>query len=459
MKIASPEAYQLMHDGALALSEVEANGMKVDLEYMGLAIDKIDKRVKKIAKELKGDELWKTWKKRHGDKAKLSAREQLDEDTAKRTNKGRISTDKDAFESIDHPFVRRFQEAEAWKHVRNVFKGLQVECDPWGFVHTSFNLNIPTTYRSSSDKPNLQNVPIRHPLYSKWIRKAFIPRGRRRCIVEVDFSGIEVRVSACYNRDPNLIRYIKDPTTDMHRDCAAEVYICEHEEVSKLMRYCAKNMFVFPEFYGSYFMQCAPNLWDAISKMDLNINGVDLRKHLKRQGIKELGEKVSDWSTGRIITKSGTFIDHVRLVEEKFWNERFMVYKEWKNTTFQQFLEVGYIKTLTGFVISSVMNKKEVSNYPIQGSAFHCLLWALIRIIRRIRKIKLDAKVICQIHDSVIADVHEDDVERYVIEARKIMVEELPEEWRWIIVPLEVEAEVAPVGESWYEKKTYHLAA
>jgi DNA polymerase I-like protein with 3'-5' exonuclease and polymerase domains len=83
----------------------------------------------------------------------------------------------------------------------------------------------------------------------------------------------------------------------------------------------------------------------------------------------------------------------------------------------------------------------------------------LIRIIRRIRKIKLDAKVICQIHDSVIADVHEDDVERYVIEARKIMVEELPEEWRWIIVPLEVEAEVAPVGESWYEKKTYHLAA
>jgi hypothetical protein len=151
---------------------------------------------------------------------------------------------------------------------------------------------------------------------------------------------------------------------------------------------------VFPAFYGSYFVQCAPNLWDAIARMSLEIDGVSLDQHLKQKGIKGLGEKESDYSTGRIKTQPGTFLDHVRLVENDFWNERFQVYKKWKDTWYEKYLRRGYFHTLTGFRIDSVLNKKEVSNYPIQGSAFHCLLRALTIANRKIKRLGMDAKII-----------------------------------------------------------------
>lgn len=466
MKPATMEAARLMHDGSIVLSELESNGIKVDVEYLRKTMKRVKRKVERIEEdELKTDELWKDWERLYGTDASLTKRKQLvavlllnglvkDDKYAKRTARGDISTDKDALLQIDHPFIRSYLAAEQLRNLRRTFlKGAQNETTEDGLVHGFFNLHIPTSYRSSSDSPNLQNIPIRDEMMSAIIRKAFIPRAEDRCIVEIDYSGVEVRVSACYNHDPVLIRYIEDPTTDMHRDMAAELFFAKQNLIEKNVRHASKNQFVFPQFYGSYYKQCAPALWQAMERHHFAVDGVPMRKHLKAHGIKARGECDPD---DRNPPLPGTFEAHVRDVERGFWNDRFVVYKEWKNKWFDDYIRKGGCRTLTGFVLDSILNKKEVSNLPIQGSAFHCLLWSLIRLHRKVQKTGIDALLVSQIHDSIIADVHRDHVADYVAMARGIMVERIAKHWPWLIVPLSVEVDVAPPGMSWHDKKGYH---
>ena len=80
-------------------------------------------------------------------------------------------------------------------------------------------------------------------------------------------------------------------------------------------------------------------------------------------------------------------------------------------------------------------------------------LWSLIQLNRWLRKNKMRSKIVGQIHDSIVADVHEDELEDYLAQAKQIMTQDLLKKWKWIIVPLDVEAEVTPVDGTWYEKK------
>ena len=90
-------------------------------------------------------------------------------------------------------------------------------------MHPNFNLHLVRTYRSSSDKPNFQNVPIRDAWLSKLTRKAI--RSRPGCrLVEIDYGGMEVAIVTCYHKDPAMVRYIEDPELDLHRDMAAECF-------------------------------------------------------------------------------------------------------------------------------------------------------------------------------------------------------------------------------------------
>src|SRR5690606_20675796 len=136
---------------------------------------------------------------------------------------------------------RKITKVEFIKNVVDVYD-LEVE------EHHNFIANKICVH-NSSDSPNFQNLPIRNPKMAKIIRSAFIPRSDRHVLVEIDYSGIEVRVAACYHKDPVMIEYINDPTKDMHRDMAAQCYLAPPEQVSKQMRYCGKNMYVFPQFY------------------------------------------------------------------------------------------------------------------------------------------------------------------------------------------------------------------
>jgi DNA polymerase-1 len=449
------DAYKLLHDGCVTLSAVESNGMKVDVDHLDHSIERIGKEITRGEGELREDKLYHIWRREYGAKTKLGSREQLGNilfnvlghPCSAYTKTGRPKTDGATFEGVDEPFVVRYLEIEKLKKVRNTFlTGIKREvCN--GFLHPVFNLHTVQTYRSSSNSPNFQNFPIRDPQMGEVIRRCFIARPDHH-IVEIDYSGIEVRIATCYHQDPEMKSYIEDPSKDMHRDMAAECYKTTPEHVSKEMRYCGKNMFVFPQFYGDYYLNCSRTLWEAIDKMKLQVGDIPLKEHLRNKGISSLGKCNANQPP-----RAGTFERHIRSVERDFWDRRFRVYNAWKQKWWHDYQEEGGFTTLTGFRIDGVYGRNDVINYPIQGSAFHCLLWSLIRLHKWLTKNKMRSLIVGQIHDSIVADVHEDELEDYLSTAKEIMTKSLPQAWDWINIPLEVEAEVTPINGTWHEKK------
>ncbi len=462
MKPTTKQARRLFHDGTLTLSRMESNGMKVDVPYIENAIKETDNQIAEIQKRLKSSREWREWKKRFGDRAKIGSDQQLGVmlfDVLKipggqLTEGGKqYKVDAEALMPIDSDFVRdHIQMGKLSKANETFLKGIYREVEPDGYLHANFNLYRARTFRSSGSDPNLQNLPIRDPVMGSLIRRCFIPRKRNRCIVEIDYSGIEVRVAACYHQDPTMLTYIKDKTKDMHRDMAAQCYLAKPDQVSKNMRYCGKNQFVFPQFYGDFFMNNARFLWDSITKMQLTLNdGTPLKEHLARKGIKKRGNGNPD----RV--EPGTFEAHIKEVEKDFWQKRFPVYTKWKKSWYQQYLKRGWFQMYTGFTCAGLFQRNQVINYPVQGAAFHCLLWSLIAVEREIERSGIDALLISQIHDSKISDVRERDVDDYLSVSREIMVNRIVKDMPWLNVPLEVEAEVAPAGEPWNKKQVKEI--
>jgi DNA polymerase I-like protein with 3'-5' exonuclease and polymerase domains len=152
------------------------------------------------------------------------------------------------------------------------------------------------------------------------------------------------------------------------------------------------------------------------------------------------------------------FTRHIRNVEDDFWGRRFAVYAAWRKEQWQRYLVDGFVSSLTGFTYRGVMRRNEVINYPIQGSAFHCLLWSLIETNRWLRNEQADSRCCGQIHDSQILDLHPEETSAVFEGVKMISEQDLRAAWDWIIVPLEVEFEVAEVDRSWYEKKEWRKA-
>ena len=451
-------AYRLLHEGSIALSQIEANGIRIDVPYLGRAMRKAKKKIAALEKKMKGDKLFRRWRRRFGERTKLGSREQLatilfDEmgyESKAKTDTGKHKADQTAFETVDLPFVRRFIKVEKYKKTLSTFlKGIERETVD-GILRPVFNLNLAKSYRSSSDTPNFQNLPVRDPILAKIIRRAFIPR-EGRVLVEIDYSGIEVRVAACYHKDPTMLEYIADKTKDMHRDMAAELYSMPVNQVDKKTRYCAKNMFIFPEFYGSYWKDCAENLWGAVGHLKLQLaDGTPLGEHLASKGHNELGSS----GEGSTEARSG-FYQHICDIETRFWEDRFPVYAQWKEDWWKQWQRKGCFRMFSGFVCDGQLNRKQVINIPIQGAAFHCLLWSLIELQKALNKKKMEMLIVGQIHDSIVADVPVGELQDYLDLAKHVMTVRLRKAWSWIITPLEVEAEVCPEGGTWFDKAEF----
>lgn len=460
------DAVDLMMQGTIALAQVERNGIKIDTEYLDRTIQETEEKIILLEKEFKQGKIWKKWKQRFGSRTQLGSHPQLEkivfEDmgytrSGRQTEKGQDAADMAAFENVDHPEVKIYFQIEKLKKANGTYlKGIANETID-GYAYPIPNLHTAVTYRSSYDRFNMQNQPVRDPFIGEIIRKCYIaPKGFH--IGELDYGGIEVCLSACHHKDPKMIKYITDPTTDMHRDMAAQCYMLPKNEVSKMSRYCAKNMFVFPEFYGSFWRDCSQNLWEAIGKHNLTTaSGLSLKEHLKQKGIKKLGETVSNYETGRISTKKGTFMEHIRLVEEDFWKKRFRVYDQWKRDWWSKYLKKGYFQFLTGFIGQGIYNRKQVCNSPIQGSAFHCLLWSLIKLQKWLNKNKMKSYIPFEIHDSIGMYFHKNEVDYVLEKAVQIMTIDIVKHWSWICVPLTVEAEIAPLGASWFHKEKVQL--
>ena len=139
----------------------------------------------------------------------------------------------------------------------------------------------------------------------------------------------------------------------------------------------------------------------------------------------------------------------MRDVENLFWKVRFQDYTRWKERWYEQYRSQGYFDTLTGFRVSGDLSRNQVLNSPVQGSAFHCLLWSLIELQKELDKRRMRTLLVGQIHDSIMADVPLDETQSFLDLAQEVMTKRLRKAWDWIIVPLEIEAELSEVDGSW----------
>ena len=460
MQPQTEEAYDLLHRSSIALAHISANGMRVDVDYLHRVTKETGERVTRMIEDLKKTDFWKTWHRKYGDQTSIHSRTQVGDilfnvmgyPCLEKTPTGRPMCDIEALERIDHPFVSSFVRMEKLSKLYGTYlKGLVDEV-VGEFVHPFFHLHTVATYRTSSSDPNFQNLPIRDGETSEILRKAFIPRDGH-LIIENDFKGIEVCAAACYNLDPVLIEYIKDPKKDMHRDCAMKLFcIDDPKKVTKDTRYVAKNQFVFPGFYGSYYVKIAHGLWAGMLEKRITYEGEPMTDWLAKNGIFELGE-----CDPKQQPREGTFEKHVKEYEEWYWKVQYTEYTRWKKMWYEEYLRTGGFSSLTGFYYEGIFEKNQVLNYPIQGTACHWLLWVLVRMQAWLTKNKMRSKIVGQIHDSIIGDVHESEKDDYLAKMKRLVTVDLPAYWKWINVPLSVEAEVTPVNGTWYDKKSIEI--
>ena len=453
MQVTSKQAVELLLQGSIVLAQMEHNGICIDVDYLNQTMEETSVRIRKLQQQLRADTFYVKWHKRFGIKTKLGSREQLASllfDDLKLpyradfTTTGRYKTDADVLRTVDMPFVQKYLRLEDLRKFKSTFlEGLQRETIQ-GRVHPFFHLHTVETFRGSSSDPNFQNIPRRDEELGKLIRQCFIPR-QGRVLVESDFGALEFRIAACFWKDPAMIAYASDKNLDIHRDMAAEIFGVNASYVTKMQRDIAKNQFVFPILYGSYYIQCAKNIWSSISERNMTtVEGVPYKSYLKGCGVKELGA-----CDPREKPRKSTFEYRLKQVEDNF-NQRFDVFSRSKEAWWQKYQQTGQFRLMTGFVVNGVYSKNFLMNCPIQGPGFHCLLWSLIHVQKWLRKQKMKTLLVGQVHDCLIADTPIEELQDYLDAVQRIITVELPKAWNWIVCPLEIECEVAE--RNWHQK-------
>ena len=452
IKATKSDAYNLFHDGTLALAEIERNGIRVDVGLLDKQITKTEERVKSGLAWLRDHEYYQTWKRAYGKKTNLNSKPQLAhvifDKLGFERNKGGGKQDELAFANVNDKFVANYFKIEKLKKLSNTYlTNIKNELGRDDRLHPFFNLHNVKTYRSSSDRINFQNLPSRNPVQVKIIKNLFIPSDGNH-LVEIDYSALEFTMAGSVTTDPEIKRYIVEGG-DPHRDMAALVFACEPDEVTKVMRQETKNKFVFPILYGSWWKSCAPSLWEVAQNTEFK--GKPLVEHLKTQGIERLGDLDNNKP------EPGTFLYHMAQCEKIYTKEKFRRCFAVQEAAYKYYRENGEVKFTTGFTASGVMSRNDVYNWRIQGPAFHCLLWAIIRIEKTLRKKKMRSLIVGQIHDSIIADVRPNELEDYLKISNYYMTKAIRKEWKWLSVPMAIEAEVTPIDTPWTQKQVMEI--
>ena len=457
----TPKAYQLLHEGTLALARAERQGMRVDVEYCERKQNHLTRSIARLERKFMESEFGKEWSTLYGKTTNINSDTQLGRllyqirklEPPKKTTNGKGSTDEESLTQLPVPELKTLIRMRKLRKVRDTYLGGFYKEQVDGVLHPSFNLHTVQTYRSSSSSPNFQNVPKRDKEAMETCRRALYPRLGNQ-LVEVDYSGIEVRVAATYHKDPVMLKYILDPTTDMHGDMAKQIFLLDDMDKTisshKTLRNAAKNGFVFPQFYGDYYVSCAENLacrWGNLPKS----------KWKQKQGMEMADGFLSDWMINHGINSFDKFQEHIRKIENHFWNTRFKVYQKWKDTWLNEYQNKGYFDMHTGFRCQGSMGRNDVINYPVQGAAFHCLLWSLVEIDKEIMKKNLNTRIIGQIHDAIVLDMAPEEKDEVFVLLRKVMCQDLPKAWKWINVPLDIEADIGEIDASWADVKAVEI--
>lgn len=342
-------------------------GVRSDLAYYETEDAKISAEIETLKQLIAESNEARFFERRQGRSIKISKNVSDDDlrtllydylqlEPIKTTESERPSVDEEALEHIELPFVKNTVRLRKLNKIKGTYFGQFLRETYDQLIHTWLNLHIPRSFRSSSSDPNLHNVPRREELAKKLCRSGIYPRENDRFFLFADVKAGEVCVAAMYSKDPNLVYYIKTPGTDMHRDQSEEIWRIPEEEVDKEIRFYTKNCFVFPEFYGDYYGNCASALWKNCIFRNLK-SGKPVKQHLI-----DIGMIPKDNQTMQF----RAFEDHMKFVEERFWN-KFGQLKEWQKGIIADYKKTGYVYLKHGFRRGGYLKKNEIGNTPIQG--------------------------------------------------------------------------------------------
>jgi len=437
-------ARAFFHEGLQSLSVIERNGFPVSEEYYARTSTVLSDTLCKIKGDISQDPIYKKFEKEYyhepdiqsNDDLKIIVYKYLKADERK-TDKGNLITDKSVLEKINHPFTNNIREYRRYKHISD-FVNNMVKFSYKGKVHGSFDLNMAISYRSNASNPNLTNINVRDEVAKRFCRSGFIASESCR-LLSSDFSGVEVSMGACIHKDPKMIEYLTCPTTDMHRDCACDIWCLPSEEIAKMIRFYAKNCWTFPQFYGDWFKSCAESLWE-------NVIGGGLKTNSGMLVIDHLLQNTN-------IRHFDDFVEHCKEIERIFWQERFKVYDQWKKDINDFYRRNGYIESPLGFRYTGVISRKDASNYIIQGLGFHVLLWTINKVIAEIKKREMKSQTVCEIHDDQIHNSPENEWEDLIKIIDFYGTIEIRKQFEWISVPLKIEHELTGIGGCWTDKE------
>ncbi|MCX6312679.1 MAG: DNA polymerase I [Bacteroidetes bacterium] len=328
----------------------------------------------------------------------------------KKTKTGQYATGEDILQKLTkkHPIIEKILEYREMVKLKNTYIDTLPEMvnPQTGRIHTSYNQVVAATGRLSSDNPNLQNIPVRSER-GREIRKAFVPRNNNFVLLSADYSQIELRIVASICGDKNMCEAFRDGK-DIHTATAARVYGIEESAVTKEMRYKAKSV-NFGIIYGQGAFGLAENLG------------------ISRGEAKEL-------------------------IENYF--REYAGVKKYMDDTVNFAREYGYVQTLLGrrrylrditstnAVVRGFAERNAI-NAPIQGTAADMIKVAMINVQKALQENNFETKLLLQVHDELVFDVPENEVEKVKTVIEFAMVNAMKLE-----VPVEVGI---GIGKTWLD--------
>lgn len=393
---------------SFVLASMEIEGVRVDTKVLDEMGENINKKLDELTSEIynyAGEEFNVQSPKQLGEI--LFEKLEIPYPKKKKTS---YSTAREILDKIVdyHPIVEKIIEHRTLNKIYTTYiVGIKNCVKEDGKLHTIYTQTLTRTGRLSSIEPNLQNIPIRYK-EGKEIRKAFIPE-ENSVFLSSDYSQIELRMFAHMSGEQNLIDAFKHHL-DIHTKTAMDIYHVSKDEVTKNMRRDAKAV-NFGIIYGISSFGLAEDL------------GVDIKTAKK-------------------------FLDN--------YLETFPGIKNYMDKIIKDAYEKGYVKTImnrkrnidelynTNHMIK-VQGERMALNTPVQGSSADILKKAMIDIYNEFNRLNLKSKMILQVHDELIFNVKNDELEK----VKEIVINFMENAYK-LNVPLEVDVEI---GKNWYDAK------
>ena len=393
------------------LAAMETEGINLDVDFLKKMSVEMQKEIDSFEQniyETAGEKFNLASPKQLGevlfDKLKIGGTKQ------KKTKTGQYATGEEVLSYLvnEHQIVKDILEWRQMVKLQSTYiDALPNQVDAkTGRVHTDYMQTVAATGRLSSNNPNLQNIPIRTER-GRLIRKAFIARDENYTLLSADYSQIELRIIAALSGEENMIESFRKGE-DIHKSTASKVFNVPLEEVTREQRSHAKTV-NFGIIYG------------------VSAFGLSNQTNLSRAESKEL-------------------IDA--------YYESYPRLKAYMNEQVEIARDLGYVQTVLGRrrYLKDINSQnamvrggaeRNAVNAPIQGSAADIIKIAMINIHKKLTEENWKSKMLLQVHDELVFDVHNSELEKI-----KPMIKHEMENAFILSVPLEIEM---GSGNNWLE--------